>query len=244
MMLGAFDPGHRFKGRGLDLQLFYCLPEDLAWAEQALWQVASRGRRPLITIEPHNGWTIPQLDDWETLLRRYANSAPHGGELPMVRWGHEMNAGKYPWAELPPRAYVDQFRNWAIALEEYAEIVWSPNVSFPGSEPMESFWPGGSVVDWVGIDGYSWNGEPMEAVFEPSLEELQTFGAAGMPLFIAETARAAGPGQVAWVREGAKWLRHTDIEGLVWFNTVKTEEGKVRDWTIPAKNLERFRSGG
>lgn len=226
--------------------------------------VAAAGAVPVLTWEPwdparknQKAFALARFlaGDHDAIVRRWGDAlAAYGGPV-HLRFAHEMNAGSYPWAVgvngNTAAQYVAAWRRVHDLLRSRGATrvvrVWSPNVSFPGSAPIASVYPGAQHVDVVGVDGYNWGtvrrGSTWQnpaQVFGPTLAELRRV-APGKPLLLAETASTEKGGDKArWVTELFAWAAaQGDVTGLVWF-----DENKETDWRVAssAASLAAFRS--
>lgn len=124
--------------------------------------------------------------------------------------------------------------------------VWSPNIEYPGSQPLRALYPGDSYVDWVALDGYNWGTtyghvwQSFGEVFDSSIAAVERL--TWRPFMIAETASAeAGGDKAAWITGMFSELAsRRDIRGFIWFDL-----NKETDWRIastPASAVA-FRAG-
>src|SRR4029077_15004341 len=79
-----------------------------------------------------------------------------------LRWQWEMNLTTSPLgaeAKANPELFKSVWRRFhTIAVNAGATNipwVWCANVSFPGSTPLKSLYPGTAYVDWTCMDGYN-----------------------------------------------------------------------------------------
>jgi hypothetical protein len=83
------------------------------------------------------------------------------------------------------------------------------------------WWPGGSYVNWVGIDGYylkpSWKFAPL---FGPTIGVVRTF--TGAPILIAETGAVPAAGQPAKITDLFAGIRSYGLLGFVYFNNTNS----------------------
>ena len=114
--------------------------------------------------------------------------------------------------------------------------VWSPNVPYTGSVPLDGLYPGGTNVDVVALDGYNFGtSQPWsswvqpEALFAPGLQQLRSL-APGKPVLIAETASGeAGGSKADWVRSLFAYLAaQPDVTAVVWFDFLKETDWRLR----------------
>ena len=82
----------------------------------------------------------------------------------MLRYGHEMNGSWYPRADgVNGNAPGDFAAAWrhvhdvvTAAGATNPSWVWSPNIPYTGSTPLDGLYPGAVYVDAVALDGYNW----------------------------------------------------------------------------------------
>lgn len=153
----------------------------------------------------------------------------------IIRFGHEMNGTWYPWGQRPAeyvQAYqrvYELFRNEGVTNVKW---MWSINAS-----PMvnfNSYYPGSSYVDYVGIDGFNFgNTEGHTWVsFQQIFQGAYNFSASlGKPLYISEVASTDQGGDKAnWIRNMfASLSQMPAISEIIWFNL-----NKERDWRLQA----------
>lgn len=73
-----------------------------------------------------------------------------------LRFACEMNLTSTQWGSTTPTVYKEKFRLIADTMHKEAPnvaVVWAPN--YVPVETIDSFYPGDSYVDWVGINGYT-----------------------------------------------------------------------------------------
>ncbi|WP_369256469.1 glycoside hydrolase family 26 protein [Geodermatophilus amargosae] len=212
--------------------------------------VVARGATPMVTWEPWDPAdggrsTLADLAAgvWDGQLWWWAGALRDWGRRVLLRFAHEQNGDWYPWAVgvagTTARDHVAAWRHLAEVLTQAGadnvELVWNPNVRYPGSTPMAETWPGSGSVGRVALDGYNWGAvpgrggwqEPAE-LFGPSLDELR--GLAGdLPLLVAEVACAESGGDKAeWVSDLVAWLdEQADVGAFVWF-----DHDKETDWRL------------
>ncbi len=218
------------------------------WGETMDW----RGQRkdPLRAI--NDGY----LDRY---LRRMASQLRKFGRPIRLRFGHEMiqddhpdTRGWYSWQDRA-KAYKKAFiRVHDIFVDENAmnvEFVWSPNSRPALLKILAKYYPGPEYVDWIGIDGYNWNGESFDELFQLPykniVEHPEIFG--NKPIMIAEFA--AGDDKKLTVFDKAAWIKdafekiptHYPMVGAIYWFNVKKE----RDWRLDSSDAswEAFQEG-
>lgn len=227
---------------------------------------ATDGTLPLLTWEPYN-WThgIEQPEytlsriisgEFDSYLLRNAETLRDWNQPLLLRFAHEMNGDWYPWSEAAngnsPGDYITAWRHihdlFARAGVTNVSWVWSPNIEYDGSLPLDGLYPGDDYVDVIAIDGYNWGTsaewhtwQSPAQVFDATLDTVRAI-APGKPLIIGETASSEfGGDKGAWVTELFAWLMATpDIEAFVWFHY-----DKETDWRIDssAASAAAFQEG-
>lgn len=227
ILIGAFDPAGTLDD--LDIEHAFCRADDIEWGEAVLRDILRRGRTPLISVEPWDNDDPREIGPlWGRLLREVAGSA-----RVFVRFQHECNGTWFPWAN-KPRAHVADWEVWAFWMPANAVKLWSPNVSFPGTKPLAAYWPGAECVDAIGLSGYARNGETPAELFRPTLDEARALpGAAGVPVWIAETGIKRSRRQARWWRTMMQWAVSEGIEAVIAFNEDKRgQDPDEADWRL------------
>jgi hypothetical protein len=215
--------------------------------------IAEQGMMPIVSWEP---WNFRE-DTGDGYQPAYQLSAIAGGvyddyvrswatgmaALPypvVIRFAHEMNGFWYPWCEQSngnqPGDYVRAWQHvhdiFNAAGADNVTWLWSPNVTFPGADPLSRYYPGDSYVDWIGLSGYYGTGGrqsyiSFDEIFAATLAELASF--THKPVIIAETGATDATGQRArWVEEMFRQLpQHPEVIGMIWF-----EATKELDWRL------------
>jgi len=158
---------------------------------------------------------------------------------------HEMNGSWYPYSQSYAGStstaadYVAAWRHIVSIFHSQgalnAAFVWSPNVPDVGGVTYQSYYPGDSYVDWVGISFYS--GNSMSA-----MDDIYRQLAPRKPFFITEWATAPEknrynplfPGEVAWVEQffAALETRYPRVKAISWFNW-QNGDGDYRLTRVP-----------
>jgi hypothetical protein len=222
--------------------------------------IRSQGVIPLITWEPWgNGALGPRqpgyslarfLDgDFDAYIRHWAEGARDSGGPVLLRFAPEMNGNWNSWSSATngnsSREYVAVWRRVHALFDQVGahnvQWVWSPNVSFPGSTPLRSLYPGDRYVDWVGVDGYNWGTsrpgsrwQTFDQVFVPTIRSIRLFTA--KPLMLSEIGSAEQGGDKAqWISDLFTSLRQNpDILAFVWF-----DYDKEADWRLDSSDAAR-----
>ena len=118
---------------------------------------------PLVQIEP-TGVSLAAIaaGHYDTYLRSYAAAVKAFGSRVILSFGHEMNGYWYSWGNrhTSPAAFVAAWRHVVTVFRQQGAgnvtWLWTVNVidARAGIPSPARWWPGGSYVDMVGIDGY------------------------------------------------------------------------------------------
>jgi hypothetical protein len=223
--------------------------------------VASAGATPLITIEPwdsRRGVDQPQFalrriaaGAFDDDFQRWGRALGQWRKPLLLRFAHEMNGWWYPWSVGVNGNTADDYRRswqrmWQVIKRSApnVEFVWSPNTMSGGLADFRPMYPGASMVDRLGLDGYNWgDGEGRrwqspEDIFLDSVGRLNALPG-DRPILITEVASAEDPNDP---RRKADWIsdffhqvsRWEDVDGFVWF-----QADKERDWRFTSSALAR-----
>jgi len=231
---GAWKPGQM----DVEIEHVFVALDDKDWGNESIRGVIRKGRTPLVTVEPWRGFPdADKLAQWRLILM--------STQTIYVRYMHEMNGTWYPWGG-QPEVFQREWARWHDAMPRNVRLVWCPNVSYPGSSPIADYWPDPDLVDWIGLDGYARDGESMEQVFGPTLEELwrERITRYGKPLMVAETGTPRGRAQAKWWRDGMRWAERQGIAAVVAFAEDKAHlGGDERDWSLSKAAQKAFLEG-
>jgi mannan endo-1,4-beta-mannosidase len=170
------------------------------------------------------------LGTWDTALHDFAAKAAKIGTVVYLRFGFEMNINWFPWDNKP----VDFVNAWIhthkiFEQENATNVKWvfSPGIlfdtmTFNGS--LLPYYPGDSVVDIVGLDGYNfgdeydvWHGwETFTQVFGNSLVQLKKIG---KPIWITEIGCVSDARRPAWLLDLFQFMDANPCVGaMLWFD--------------------------
>lgn len=189
-----------------------------------------QGVTPMLTLEP---WDPLNRDNRDYSLEKIVHGK-HDGYLAAwarvlryptwVRFGHEFNGNWYPWAG-NASLWRQAFDRIHSLMPAHVQMVWSPNVIYSGSAPIEAFWT--EKADVIAVDGYAWKGESVEQTFAMTVAAVRQYS---RPIWIGETS-CTGTDQAPWVAS----LGKLPVEGVVWFN-----ERKEVDWRLTRSGRQAF----
>ena len=226
---------------------------EMPFASPFAQQAAAKGTKVLVQWQPRgttNAAVAAGKND--AYIEQFAKAVAAVNQQVIISYGQEMNGNWYNWGTAgsgnsDPADYIAAYRRvWDVFQQQGVRNVtwlWDPNISYTGSTPLKSVYPGDAYVDWVGLDGYF--GEPTDtfsSLFGPSIAELRAF--TSKPLLIAETgvSGAAGVWQLAGLFAGA---RLAGVIGIVYFDQAQSGDPMHQDWRLEdnAANMAAFRAG-
>ena len=175
--------------------------------------------------------------EYDPYLRTFATAVKEFRNNIVLSFGHEMNGGWYPWGyrHTSPKIFVAAWRHIVQVFREAgaSNVTWlwtvnvmDKNVPAPIPSP-DAWWPGGSYVNWIGVDGYYLQSSSVFAsLFGPTIAAVR--GLTNDPILIAETGAPPAVGQVAKVNDLFAGVRTYGLLGFMWFD--EDTEGKT--WRI------------
>jgi hypothetical protein len=231
-------------------------------------RVAAKGMLPIVAWEPwdykvtgaarHNGdqpkYRLARITagDFDDYIRSWADGIAELGYPVGIRFAHEMNGFWYPWCESAngnrPGDYVKAYRHvhdiFTEAGAENVTWIWSPNVTYPGAQPLKRLYPGDKYVDWVGLSGYYGTAGrtqylSFDTIFASTFKLLSDF--TKRPIVITETGASDTNGQQAtWIRQMFQQLpKHPEVIGVIWFEVDKEVDWRIADRPASAQAFAR-----
>jgi len=221
--------------------------------------VRSYGAIPMITWEPYlaTAFTLEAIatGEYDSYINDFAIAAKSWGKQLFLRPMHEPNGNWYPWSgsengadAAAAQTYINAWRRiyniFSGVGAKNVTVVWSVNHrSVPTNESWNqigSYYPGDSYVDWVGADGYSWDGNSGEPTYETFSQLFSTVYATfeviapSKPMMVSELACAEGADKDTWITDAFNNLKgasFSKFKVFAWFNI-----NKERDWRVNSDN--------
>jgi mannan endo-1,4-beta-mannosidase len=234
-------------------------------APEVLDHIYSRGAVPLLMWQPNleAGETLQTILDgrYDAYIAAWARAAAADGRPLLLRFAQEMNAPWFPWgANHRGNSAADFVAVWRKIWNAFrgpngagatnVRFVWSPNVSYRGSVPLEDVWPGNGYVQVIGLDGYNWYDfrndrtpwKSMRTIFGPTLDEIAARWP-NKPVVICEVGSVNDhPGddydKGRWLARGLRYLYEEEpqVKGFVYFDIrVIGSEGGV-NWRLDSSD--------
>jgi len=175
------------------------------------------------------------LGIWDSTLHAFAGQAKKTGAPVFFRFGYEMNGDWFPWGKKRAE-YVSAWRHaHRLFTDDGAgNVAWifSPNIMWDTMTVAGSilpYYPGDSMVDIVGCDGYNFGDsvndhrwESFEEIFGTTLLGLESLG---KPLWITEIGCARDSRRLEWLYSLLKFMDvNPCIGALIWFDAHKSGE--------------------
>lgn len=193
---------------------------------------ANNGAAPLVQMDP-DGISVAGIASgkYDGYLSQYAEAVRAYQHPVIMSFGHEMNGNWYSWGytKTRPAVFVNAWRHVVTLFRALgahnATWLWTVNIinnTQSGRIPNPSkWWPGGSYVDWVGIDGYylkpSWQFAPL---FGPTIGVVRQF--TSDPILIAETGAVPTADQPAKIADLFAGVRSYGLLGFVYFDATSS----------------------
>jgi mannan endo-1,4-beta-mannosidase len=180
------------------------------------------------------------LEVWDSTLSEFAKQAKLIAVPVYLRFGYEMNGYWFSWGEKPAEfvsAWNHAYRVFTREQADNVKWVFAPGVLWGGLTPdhdLFPYYPGDSVVDAVGLDGYNFGADPsnghqwqwFEEIFGASLMAVQTLK---KPVWITEIGCATDSRRPDWLEQVFMFMdKNPCIETMLWFNMHKAGEPDFR----------------
>ena len=241
--LGVYTPGSPASYDGVtafanatgsrpDLVMYYSgwfVPFPAAFAATA----ASNGAVPLVQMDPDK-ISVAKIaaGRYDGYLSAYAEAVRAYRHPVIISFGHEMNGTWSTWGyqNTSPKVFVAAWRHIVTLFRNLgaSDVTWLWTVNIiddtqQGKIPAPApWWPGGSYVTWVGIDGYylkpDWQFAPL---FGPTIARVRAL--TRDPILIAETGATAAAGQPAKIADAFAGIHAYGLLGLVWYDATDTK---------------------
>lgn len=228
-----------------------------------LTEIWTAGRMPLLTWEaftPTAAATPPDIlsriargeyDEyiatWAEELRAWV--ADSDDRRVYLRPLHEPNGDWYPWAPTvsgaDPALYARVWRRIHHLVHDAgvprSQVcwIWAVNHIDVGDVPAEAMFPGDTVVDLIGIDGFNWGVtqpwsgwlSPVE-VFEEMCDRMEALSDSPLciPEFGSSSVTAAGPDSTLksrWLRDAFAYFGDRNVHLAVYFDIEKETDWQV-----------------
>jgi hypothetical protein len=210
---------------------------------------AEQGAAPLVQMDP-KGVSVAAIASgrYDGYLSAYAEAVRAYHDPVIISFGHEMNGDWYSWGykNTSPAVFVAAWRHIVTLFRHQAvdnvTWLWTVNIiddPHYGRIPSPAqWWPGGSYVTWVGVDGYYYHSSSMfTSLFGPTIAAVREI--TRDPILIAETAAVPAAGQPAKIADLFAGVRLYALLGFVWFDTIESD-----DWQVTSpKAFAAFRRG-
>jgi mannan endo-1,4-beta-mannosidase len=203
-----------------------------SWFAGRAW---ANGAVPAVQIDPQ-GISLAAIaaGRYDSYLRSYAAAVRSYGHPVIIGFGHEMNGWWFTWGyrHTSPAQFVAAWRHIVNVFRQQGAYnvtwLWTINIIDPahGIRSPAAWWPGGSYVTWVGIDGYyrkpSWT---FASLFGPTIKAVRTVTLD--PILLSETGVALAAGQPAKIADIFTGVRAYGLLGFTWFDA-----NGSRDWRL------------
>jgi hypothetical protein len=178
--------------------------------------------------------------EWDSTLAVFARQAKQAAVPVFLRFGYEMNGYWFSWGEKPAEFVAAwNHAHRIFELEQAGNVAWvfSPGVLWGGMKAetgIMPYYPGDSVVDIAGLDGYNFGDDAATGHQWQSFSDL--FGASlvslrdlGKPIWITEIGCATDSRRPNWLSELFAFMDlNRCVETMLWFDMHKNGEPDFR----------------
>jgi hypothetical protein len=179
----------------------------------------------------------------DSIIKAAARNLARLKQPVLLRWAWEMNGNWYPWGgpnnDDDPQGYVDCWRylHRVFTQQGAHNVAWVWSINWNNRPPVasnrfQSYYPGDSYVDWVGLSGYDLGHESPQTLYDP----LYNAYASRKPVFVTEIAAAdfGGVTKGDFIRKFSAYVAARPAIGAVaWFDT-DTHPDAPYNWRIDA----------
>ena len=177
---------------------------------------------------------------WDSTLAVFARQAKQVAVPVYLRFGYEMNGYWFPWGEKPAdfvSAWNHVHRIFAQEQADNVKWVFAPGVLWGGMKAENGimpYYPGDSLVDIVGFDGYNFGDDPATGHQWQSFIDI--FGTALIsmrdlkkPLWITEIGCPTDSRRPEWLGDLFAFMDNNPcVETMLWFDMHKSGEPDFR----------------
>jgi cellulose synthase (UDP-forming) len=254
--LGIYDPHRAFadsKAFGIEQFFLDWASYDSEQLKTSITATVSRGRRPMLTVEPWPYKRNPEQSRalfsdivagrYDEMITRLCTDINTVGAPVLIRWGHEMENvnGRYPWAQNDVVGYVRAYRHFVDMcrrlLVPRSYFVWSP----VGHKELSRYWPGPDYVDCIGVSIYGFpeydlqnygRTRSFDAIFSETYQRVSLFD---KPVIIAEL------GVTGNARHQRNWMHHAfrsfrkypKLQAAIYFSSQDSPLAWGSDYSVP-----------
>ncbi|GAB4159416.1 MAG: hypothetical protein Fur003_3200 [Candidatus Dojkabacteria bacterium] len=209
----------------------------------------------ILTWEPWNPWDRSEsfkLKDiaegkYDTYIRDWASqsaSTSDSGQSLIIRWGHEMNNGSYPWSEQKPEDYIKAFIHIREIFKQEgseAKFIFSPITTGSWYE----YYPGNEYVDMFGFTALNFDVKSANGDIIMLEESVHNAELTNKPIIIVETSSAGNTdAKLLWMNKLEEGLKSelAEVDGIIWFNESNDPRTGGSNWSLGSYNSLPFKS--
>jgi endoglucanase len=254
--LGVYDPHGAFadsKTFGIEHFFLDWASYDSEELKTSITAIVSRGRQPLLTVEPWPHKRNPEQSRtlfsdivagrYDKTITRLCSDINSVGAPVFIRWGHEMEniTGRYPWARSDAVGYVRAYRYFVDLcrrlLVPKSYFVWSP----VGNKALSRYWPAPDYVDCIGVSVYAFaeyeirnygHTRSFDDIFSEKYQRVSLFD---KPVIIAELGVTGDVRhQRSWMRQAFRSFRkYPKLQAAVYFSSQDSPLAWGSDYSVP-----------
>lgn len=179
---------------------------------------------------------------WDSTLNNFAEQARQINGKVYLRFGYEMNGDWFAWGK-KPKEFIQAWNyvHKIFTRKGATNVKWifSPGVLWDGAtveNDLINYYPGDSVVDIVGLDGYNYGNiykdgyqlrwKSFQQIFNVSLDAVSRFE---KPLWITEVGCVSDRRRSEWLKDLFSFMESNPcIDAMIWFDCHKKNEPDFR----------------
>ena len=183
--------------------------------------------------DPHSTLRSVLAGEHDDYIRSWTRQVAEYGHPVIIRLWAEMNGN---WQPYSPGINGNTTAEFAPAWQHVVNLArsqgatnilwdWNPDKPFTGATPLSSLWPGGSYVDWVGLDVYNFANaahgawQSFSAMMGPAVAAVRAV-AGTKPLMLNEVGcnNVTGQSKADWLTAMYASLPTFGVRAVVYFD--------------------------
>jgi hypothetical protein len=201
------------------------------------------GRYSMISWAAPGPVTSINSGSYDSWIKQQAVAMKSFGKTVFVRFLWEMNLRTD--LSVSPTAFINAWRRIFNIFHSNGALnvkwVWCPNSSGFANGTSQSYWPGGSYVDWICADGYNWGTSTDQSQWRSFGQIFGSFyswaASKGKPLMIGEVGCMEGLSaqKSTWMTNTRSALKSTypAIKAFVYFDAYASAfHGGTYNWRV------------
>lgn len=187
---------------------------------------------------------------YDKYLRSYADQVRAFGHPVVIGFAHEMNGTWYSWGagHVRPSVWVTAWRHVVTVFRRQSvrNVTWLWTIHHSSNiAALRAYWPGGSYVNWIGIDGYMTSpASSFASVFLNCIRAVRKV--TPKPILLSEVGVSRSTKHRARdIISLLSGITRYQLLGIAWFDVSRHGANDTQDWRLEGSpgSLAAFRRG-